>query len=109
MGTPVDFDLAVLILRVLEAWELGNEGLYRKYWPYIKILQKSKKFKSLFWSRESEKPIFRIFPDFFTKKWAGNLGITSETTWESRVKRPEKLSPRDEMLQEVKDCENSLI
>ena len=45
-------------------------------------------FKILFWSRESEKPIFTIFPDFFTKKWAGNLGISSETTWESRVKRP---------------------
>ena len=44
--------------------------------------------KNLFWSRESEKQIFTIFPDFFTKKWAGNLGITSETTWESRVKRP---------------------
>ena len=29
-----------------------------------------------------------IFPDFFTKKWDGNLGITSETTWESRVRRP---------------------
>ena len=45
-------------------------------------------FKILFWSRESEKTIFTIFPDLFTKKWAGNLGITSETTWESRVKRP---------------------
>ena len=36
MGTPVDFDLAVLILRVLEAWELGNEGLYRNYRVYKK-------------------------------------------------------------------------
>ena len=34
----------------------------------------------LFWSWESEKPIFTIFPDFLTKKWAGNMGITSETT-----------------------------
>ena len=25
MGTPVDFDLAVLILKVLEGWELGND------------------------------------------------------------------------------------
>ena len=40
MGTLVDFDLAVLILRVLEGWELGNSGLYTKYWSYIK---KSKK------------------------------------------------------------------
>ena len=45
-------------------------------------------FKILFWSRESEKPMFTIFPDFLTKKCAGNLGISSETTWESRVKRP---------------------
>ena len=48
-------------------------------------------FKILFWSRESEKPIFTIVPHFFTKKWAGNLGITSETTRESRVKRPGNL------------------
>ena len=37
-----------------------------------------------------------IFYAFFTikklifKKKSGNLGISSETTWESRVKRPEK-------------------
>ena len=41
-------------------------------------------------------PIFlTIFYDeknnFFTKKWAGNLGISSETTWESRVRRPGNL------------------
>ena len=72
MGTPVDFDLAVLILEVLEGWELGNDGLYRKYWPYIKILKKSKNFKILFWSRESKKTIFRIFPDFFYEK-IGNI------------------------------------
>ena len=74
MGTPGDFDLAVLILRVLEAWELGNEALYRKYWPYIRFLQKSKKFKILFWSRESEKPIFTIFPDFFYEKMGRKFG-----------------------------------
>ena len=52
---------------------------------YIKItgyIKNHQNFKILFWSRESEKPIFTIFPDFFTKKWAGNLGISSETTWE---------------------------
>ena len=38
----VDFDLAVLILRVLEAWELGKKGLYRKYWSYKKIMKISK-------------------------------------------------------------------
>ena len=37
-------------------------------------------FKILFWSRESEKPIFTIFPEFFYEKCAGN-GISSETTW----------------------------
>ena len=91
--TPVDFDLAVLILRVLEAWELGNSGLYRKYWPYIKILKKSKNFKILFWSQESKKPIFLIFPDFFTKKSGKSIlrnfrksqpvgfVIASETPW----------------------------
>ena len=68
MGTPVDFDLAVLILRVLEGWELGNDGLYRKYWPYIKFLKKSKKFKILFWSWEFEKTMFMIFPYFFYEK-----------------------------------------
>ena len=39
-------------------------------------------FKFLFFSRESEKPIFTIFPEFFTKKWVGNPGR------ESRVRRP---------------------
>ena len=50
-------------------------------------MKKSQKFKVLFWSRESKKPIFTIFRNFFMKKWAGNLGISSETTWESRVRR----------------------
>ena len=51
MGTPVDFDLAVLILRVVGGWELGNKGLYRKYWPYIKIFEKNPKIskKNLPW------------------------------------------------------------
>ena len=48
-------------------------------------------FKILFWSRESEKLIFTIFPEIFTKKWDVNLGITSETTRESRVRRPGNL------------------
>ena len=43
MGPPGDFGLAVLILRVLEARELGNKGLYRKYWAY----KKSSKFQNL--------------------------------------------------------------
>ena len=51
-------------------------------------IKNDENFKILFWSRESEKPMFTNFPQFFTKKSAGNLGITSETTWESRVRRP---------------------
>ena len=50
---------------------------------YIEItgyITNHQNFKILFWSRESEKPIFTIFPEFFYEKWAGNLGITSETT-----------------------------
>ena len=67
VGTPVDFELAVLILRVLEGWELANEGLYRKYLPYIEKLKESKNFKILPWFRESKKLIFMIFPDFLRK------------------------------------------
>ena len=42
-----------------------------------------------------KKRFLRIFRNFFTKKWAGNLGITSETIWESRVKRPGNLEWKD--------------
>ena len=78
MGTPVDFDLAVLILRVLEGWELGNEGLYRKYRAYKKIIKISK----FYFGPGSPKNDFYDFSVIlFTKKWAGNLGISSETTW----------------------------
>ena len=42
-------------------------------------------FKILFWSQESEKPIFRNFPGIFTIKMAGNPGM------ESRVRRPGNL------------------
>ena len=37
---------------------------------YIEItghIKNHQNFKILFWSRESEKPIFRIFPDFLRK------------------------------------------
>ena len=43
-------------------------------------------------SRESKKTIFTIFPGFFIKM-AGNPGISSETTRESRVRRPWDLGP----------------
>ena len=76
MGPLGDFGHAVLILRVLEAWELGKGGLYRKYRSYKK---NHENFKFLFWSRESEKPIFTIFPEIFTRK-IRDTEISSETT-----------------------------
>ena len=42
MVPKVDFDIVDSIVRVLEGWELGNDGLYRKYWSYKKIIKKSK-------------------------------------------------------------------
>ena len=81
VGPPVDFDIADSILKVLEAWELGNRGLYRNYWAYKKIMKISK----FYFGPGS---LFTIFPDFFYEKWAGNTGITSETAiTESRVRR----------------------
>ena len=86
----------IACFRRLESRFSGQNGprssemrFYIEITGYIKNHQN---FKILFWSRESEKTIFTIFPEFFTKKWAGNLGISSETTWESRVRRPELLS-----------------
>ena len=61
---------------------------------YIEItghIKNHQNFKILFWSQESKKQIFTIFQKKITKKWAGNLGISSETTWESRVRRPENV------------------
>ena len=51
ISPPVDFDLADSILRVLEAWELGNKGLYRKYQAYNKIM----KISSFYFGPESPK------------------------------------------------------
>ena len=83
---------AIAWLRRLGSRFSGQNGprssemrVYIEITGYVKNHQK---FKILFWSRESEKPIFTIFPDLFTKNWTGNLGITCETTWESRVRRP---------------------
>ena len=48
--------------------------VYMEITGYVKNHQN---FKILFWSRESEKPIFLIFPEIFTRKiW--NTGISSE-------------------------------
>ena len=65
MGPPVDFDLAVLILRVLEAWELRNKGLYRKYPAY----KKPSKFQNLILVLGVRQTDFlRFFRTFYEKK-----------------------------------------
>ena len=64
MGPPVDFDLAVLILRVLEAWELGNTGLYRKYRAY----KKSSKFQDIILVPGIRKTDFYDFSGNFYEK-----------------------------------------
>ena len=51
--------------------------LYIEITGYIKNHQI---FKFLFWSRESEKMIFTIFPEKIYEKMGWKYGITSETT-----------------------------
>ena len=51
--------------------------IYIEITGYIKNHQK---FKFLFWSRESEKMIFTIFPEKIYEKMGWKYGITSETT-----------------------------
>ena len=51
----------------------------RKTGHIFKVLKKSKNFKILFWTRESKKTIFQIFPELFTKK--------GPETRESQVRR----------------------
>ena len=51
--------------------------VYVEITGYIKNHQK---FKFLFWSQESEKMIFTIFPENFYEKMGRKYGITSETT-----------------------------
>ena len=71
----------------------------RVYIENIGHIKYHQNFKILFWSRESKKTIFTNFPDFFYEKMgreSGNhewddLGISSETTRESRVRRPGNL------------------
>ena len=54
-----------------------------------KSIEKIMKISKFYFGPGSPKNRFlRFFWNFFTKKWAGNLGISSETTWESRVRRP---------------------
>ena len=56
----VDFDIADSILRVLEGWELGNSGLYKKYWSYI---QNTKDLKFYF-GPGNPRTMFSIFQIF---------------------------------------------
>ena len=77
MGPPGDFGLAVLILKVLEAWELGKGGLYRKYRAY----KKSSKFQNFILVPGVQKTDFYDFSGIFLRKNGPEI-------WESRVKRP---------------------
>ena len=78
---------AIARLRRLESRFVGQNGprssemrVYIEITGYIKNHQN---FKILFWSRESEKPIFTNFPAFFYEKMGreSGKGISSETTW----------------------------
>ena len=84
MGPPVDFDLAVLILRVLEAWELGNRGLYRKYRAY----KKSSKFQNSILVPGIQKTDFYDFSgNFYEKKSGIRESRVRRRFRESRVRR----------------------
>ena len=76
MVPRVDFDIVRSILRVLEGWELGNKGLYRKYQAYKKIIKSSKSY----FGPGSPKNRFLQFVFIFLRKRFGNPGISSETT-----------------------------
>ena len=88
MSPPVDFGLADLILKVLEAWELGNRGLYKKYWSYKKIMKISK----FYFGPGSPKNRFHDFSGNFLRKNGLEYGITSETT-ETRDPRVRRRKP----------------
>ena len=64
MGPPGDFGLAVLFLMVLEAWELGSRGLYRKY----QACKKSSKFQNFILVPEVRKTDFYDFSKNFDEK-----------------------------------------
>ena len=72
---------AIACLRRLESRFLGQNGprssemrVYMEITGYIKNHQK---FTILFWSRESEKRIFTIFPEIFTRE-IRDMGINDE-------------------------------
>ena len=70
MIPQVDFDIVSSILRVLEGWELGNKGLYRKYWSYKEIEKNS----NFFLVPGVQKTDFPDFSGIFTIKLVGNPG-----------------------------------
>ena len=82
----------IACFRRLESRFSGQNGprisemrIYLEITGYIKNHQN---FKILFWSWESEKMIFTIFPEKIYEKMGWKYGITSETTIpESRVRR----------------------
>ena len=67
MIPQVDFDIVDSILKVLEGWELGNEGFYRKDWPY----KKSKKNQNLILVPGVQKTDFYDFSGFVCEKNPG--------------------------------------
>ena len=64
MVPRVDFDIVNSNLKVLERWELGNRALYRKYWPYKKIIKISK----FYFGPGSPNNDFYDFSGFFYEK-----------------------------------------
>ena len=64
MVPRVDFDIADLVLKVLEGLEVGNRGLYRKYRPY----KNHENFKILFLVPGVQKNDFYDFSGFFYEK-----------------------------------------
>ena len=64
MGPPGVFGLAVLVLRVLEAWDLGKGGSYRK----SSRIKKSSKFQNLILVPGVRKTDAYDFSGFFTSK-----------------------------------------
>ena len=94
---------AIARLRRLESRFFGQNGPRsserRVYIEITRYIKNHQNFKILFWSWESEKTIFTIFTDFFTKKWAGNPGR------ESRVRRPGASSEALEALEALEVLE----
>ena len=62
----VDFHIVDSIFRVLEGWELGNSGLYKKYQSYKEIIKIS---KFSFGPRSPKNRCLRFFQIFYGKAW----------------------------------------